>query len=40
LMLAEREGGEDYAWARVGDSWHMLSAEGTSSEPFRDCTSG
>lgn len=38
LMLAERVGGEDYAWARVGSAWHLLTPEGTNSKPFRDCT--
>ena len=40
LMLAEDSGGGDYAWARVGDSWHRLSEEGTNSGPFRDCSGG
>lgn len=38
LMLAERDGGEDYAWARVGDKWTMLTREGTNAAAFRDCT--
>ena len=39
LMLAERDGGEDYAWARVGAKWTLLSREGTNAAAFRECTS-
>ena len=38
LMLAERDGGEDYAWARVGDKWTLLTREGTNAAAFRECT--
>jgi hypothetical protein len=37
LMLAERVEGEDYAWARVGQEWHLLSPEGTNATAYREC---
>jgi hypothetical protein len=38
FMLAEHAStGEDYAWARVGQAWHMLTADQTSEGAYKNC---
>jgi len=37
LMMAEDKDGGDYAWARVGQGWHLLGREGTNAAAYRSC---
>jgi hypothetical protein len=36
MMLAESSGGSDYAWARVGRSWSLLTPR--TEDAYRKCT--